>query len=248
MGYSYYTIFFSTEKNGNGLATCANGKDPTCGTGDLLLACARHFPILADLRATLEHWSQKIKGADLYSPFVRATKVRLALLAIERGVKPQKDLFAVEHLFPRIQVCATLASEELIPGGTCIVINPPYTLVQAPKTCTWTSGLVTQAALFLEKCVKNALPETKIVAILPDVLRTGSRYVRWRECIEKYAKIEEVKLVGCFDASTDVDIFICKLLVSHNLSKRGVDWWISNPILDKPTRRVDDYFEVRVGQ
>lgn len=221
--------------------------DPTCGAGDLLLACARHFPILADLRATLEYWSQKIKGADLYSPFVRVTKVRLALLAIERGAKLQEQLFKIDHLFPRIQVCDTLASDEIISKGTCIVINPPYTMAQAPKTCKWTSGLVTQAALFLEKCVKNALPGTKIVAILPDVLRTGSRYVKWRECIESYAKIEEIKLIGCFDASTDIDTFFCKLLVNHNIPKKGVNWWFSNPIFDRPIRKVDDYFEVRVG-
>src|SRR5260370_36345176 len=120
-------------------------------------------------------------------------------------------------------------------------------MIQAPNTCKWNAGLVTEAALFLEKCVKNALPGAKIVAILPDVLRTGSRYVRWRECIEKYAKIEEVKLAGCFDASTDVDTFVCKLLVSNNASKGGLDWWISNPVLDRSTRKVDDYFEVRVG-
>ncbi len=40
--------------------------DPACGVGDLLLACARRLPILEDLETTLEYWSLRLKGADLY--------------------------------------------------------------------------------------------------------------------------------------------------------------------------------------
>jgi len=222
--------------------------DPACGVGDLLLACARRFPILEDLETTLEDWSRRLKGADLYQQFIEATKVRLLLLAIERGAKIQNSIPSVDHIFPGIQVRDTLATEEdSFFKEDCIVINPPYTMVQAPDTCTWSSGLVSQAALFVEKYVKNASNGTKIAAILPDVLRTGTRYTKWREHIEKYAKLEELKLVGCFDALTDVDIFICKLVVEGNSSKKSAAWWLSETKLDKPDRKVDDYFEVRVG-
>lgn len=221
--------------------------DPACGVGDLLLACARHFPILEDLEATLENWGYRLKGADLYPQFIKATKTRLLLLAIRRGAKIQNQIPPIERLFPEIQVRDTFTTEEESFKEGCIVINPPYTMIQAPSTCTWTSGLVCQAALFLEKYVENASSEIKIAAILPDVLRTGTRYIKWREHIEKYAKIEELKLAGCFDALTDVDIFICKLQVDNKSFKTGADWWISDTKLDKPFRKVDDYFEVRVG-
>ncbi len=221
--------------------------DPACGAGDLLLACARHLPISDDLGTTLSNWNYRLRGADLYQPFIRATKIRLLLLAIERGSRLHAPSLELEQLFPDIQVCNTLSSEEVILDNICVIINPPYTMVETPKTCTWTSGLVSQAALFLEKYVKDASPGTQIVAILPDVLRTGTRYRKWRERIEQYAKIEEVELVGCFDTLTDVDTFICNLRVGKNASERGIDWWTSKENIDKTTERVGDYFEVRVG-
>lgn len=126
--------------------------DPACGAGDLLLACARYFPISQNLEETLLNWNSRLKGADLFSSFIRATKIRLLLLAIERGSTHATQLPAPDYLFSEIQVRDTLITEETFTNKICIVINPPYTLVQAPKTCLWASGLVSQAALFLEKC------------------------------------------------------------------------------------------------
>jgi hypothetical protein len=221
--------------------------DPACGAGDLLLACARHLPVSGDLETTLNQWNYRLRGADLYQPFTRATKIRLLLLAIERSSQLHAPSLRLEQLFPDIQVRDTLSSEEAILDNVCIVINPPYTMVETPKTCTWTSGLVSQAALYLEKYVKYATPGTKIAAILPDVLRTGTRYRKWRERIEQYAKIEEVELTGCFDPLTDVDTFICSLCVGKNVAERGGDWWTSRKEIDNTTKRVGDCFEVRVG-
>jgi N-6 DNA Methylase len=224
-----------------------NVYDPACGVGDLLLACARHFPISEDLTTTLKDWNKRLGGGDLYSAFIRATKVRLLLLAIERGSLPHTQPPLLEHLFSQIQVRDALAQEEIIPQKICIVINPPYTMVQAPKTCTWASGLVSHAALFLEKYVYSASPGTKIVAILPDVLRTGSRYIRWRAHIEKCAKIEKIELLGCFDTLTDVNTFVCQLTVGSFLVEKGMSWWVSKAKDDQPVKTVGEYFEVRVG-
>ncbi len=221
--------------------------DPACGAGDLLLACARHLSVSYDLETTLSDWNYRLRGADLYQPFTRATKIRLLLLAIERGSQLRVPSLRLEQLFSDIQVRDTLSSKEVILDDVCIVINPPYTMIETPKACTWTSGLVSQAALFLEKYVKDASPGTKIAAILPDVLRTGTRYRKWRECIEHYAKIEEIELAGCFDPLTDVDTFICCLRVGKNVSERDVDWWAARKDRDNTAERVGDYFEVRVG-
>src|SRR5947209_7011337 len=150
--------------------------DPACGVGDLLLACARHLPVSEDLETTLSDWNYRLRGTDLYQPFIRAAKIRLLLLALERGSQLRAPTLRLEQLFSNIQTGDTFSSKEVILDNICIVINPPYTMVETPKTCTWTSGLVSQAALFLEKYVRDASPGTKIAAILPDVLRTGSRY------------------------------------------------------------------------
>lgn len=221
--------------------------DPACGVGDLLLACARHLPVSEDLETTLCDWNYRLRGADLYQPFIRAAKIRLLLLAIERGSQLHAPFLTLEQLFSNIQTDDTFSSKEVILDNMCIVINPPYTMVETPKMCTWSSGLVSQAALFLEKYVRDASPGTKIAAIFPDVLRTGSRYRKWREYIEQYAKIEEIELAGCFDPLTDVDTFICCLRVGKNVSERSVDWWAARKERDSTAQRVGDYFEVRVG-
>lgn len=221
--------------------------DPTCGAGDLLLACARHLPIADDLETTLSNWNRQLKGADLYHQFTKVAKIRLLLLAVERGSRLHTQPLILQDIFPDIQVRNTLISEKMILDKVCIIINPPYSMVEAPETCTWTSGLVSQAALYLEKCVKDASPGAKIVAILPDVLRTGTRYRKWRGCIEQYATIEKIELAGCFDALTDIDIFICYLIVENNSPKKDVDWWASEENTDQAIKKVDDYFEVRVG-
>lgn len=221
--------------------------DPACGLGDLLLACARHFPILEDLGSTLEEWSHKLKGCDLYPQFIRATKARLVLLAIGRGAQAHSTIPTFKELFPQIGVCDSLSPQSRIPTADCIVINPPYSMVPAPDECTWTAGSVSQAALFLEKCIEDASPGTKIVAILPDVLRTGSRYLKWRNHIENNARVESIEIVGRFDALTDIDVFIARLTVGANEHRRGRDWWNSDPNIETPAKTVGDYFEVRVG-
>lgn len=137
--------------------------DPACGAGDLLLACARHLPISDDLETTLSNWNFWLRGADLYQPFIRVAKIRLLLLAIERGSRLHTQSLRPEQMFSNIQVRDTLASEEVIVDRAYIIINPPFTMVETPKTCTWTSGLVSQAALFLEKYVKSASPGTKLL-------------------------------------------------------------------------------------
>lgn len=85
------------------------------------------------------------------------------------------------------------------------------------------------------------------MAILPDVLRTGSRYTKWRKTIEKCAKIEEIELLGRFDALTDVNIFICRLVIEETTIKDRPSWWTSKANFNHSPQKIGDYFEVRVG-
>lgn len=218
--------------------------DPTCGVGNLLLACAKHFPIKEDLAATLNLWGGRLKGFDLHPEFIRATKARLALLAIKRGARSQTKRLSLEHIFPNIHISDGLAKNSL--HTNCIVINPPYSLVQAPDKCTWSSGKVSQAALFLEKYVSDALPSTRIVALLPDVLRTGSRYIKWRKLIEKSSEIEGIEIIGQFDRLTDIDVFILRLKTGSSMANRTAQWW-DNDKFKLTGKSIGDLFKVSIG-
>lgn len=59
--------------------------DPAYGAGDLLVACARHFSTRDSGQATLQSWGWRVIGYDLNADFIRATKARLALSALQQG-------------------------------------------------------------------------------------------------------------------------------------------------------------------
>ena len=37
-----------------------------------------------------------------------------------------------------------------------IVVNPPFSYGEAPRDCDWANGRVSQAASFMDSCIKNA--------------------------------------------------------------------------------------------
>ena len=59
--------------------------DPTCGVGDLLLAIARRMKVGSTASGTLALWGNQLIGCDISSVFVRATRARLAILAMQRA-------------------------------------------------------------------------------------------------------------------------------------------------------------------
>ncbi len=222
-------------------------RDPACGTGNLLLACARHLPIKSDINDTITAWGNQLHGHDIHPEFVRATKLRLLLLAIERGAKGAIPDTDISNLFPHIKESDYLADSCLLKSND-IVVNPPYSIVQAPAQCTWASGIISNAALFMEKCVTTADPNTKIVALLPDVLRTGSRYSKWRELISTHAKIESINIVGQFDKLTDIDVFLLRMTTTGLLNEQTNNiWWNVSEKINSPINIISDCFNVNVG-
>lgn len=222
--------------------------DPACGAGDLLISAARRLPISQNLNETLSRWGKQLHGHDLHSEFIRTTKARLILTAFERGIKFDKTTAeSFEHLFPNIKEANGLSDHTHYPQASCILINPPYNQVKVPKECTWAGGKVSAAALFLDVCVSKSNPGTKIIAILPDVLRSGTFYQHWRENMESKAKIEKIELFGKFDKWTEVDVFILTLTVSDSVhvSTPLPDWWT---VRTETGPTVADFFEVSVGR
>jgi hypothetical protein len=217
--------------------------DPACGAGDLLVAVARYLPLARNLEMTLADWGGRLAGFDLQPLLVRAAKTRLALLAICRGVRRgSKNGLDLDQLFPHISVCDGTTPWQLPQGPLCVLLNPPFTRVTSPPGCRWAAGSVSQAALFIEACLRQTVRPLQIHAILPDVLRTGSRYERWRKFVSQTASVGDVARLGVFDPCTDVDVFTARFEVPGG--KSASDWGAP---LKTANGTVSDQFEIRVG-
>lgn len=220
--------------------------DPACGVGDLLLAAARNLPVGGDLAETLQIWGERLMGFDIHAEFVRATKVRLLLLAVLRSSSIKGPAIPnLAELFPMICKRDFLVCPQEVAKASHILINPPYNQLTAPSECSWGNRRVSAAALFMDACVLNASPRTEIGAILPDVLRSGSYYERWRERIAYLSDELRVRTCGQFDNWTDVHVFMLKLVKGQSSKEGSPIWWDRARQAHKG--KLSDYFRVHVG-
>ena len=224
--------------------------DPACGAGDLLLSCAENLPIYEDIGKTIADWGGKLYGNDTQDIFVRAARARLVLAAFARGARKQEEQEeqgpSLHTVFPNLlQQDSLLTPLKANPAD--IVLNPPFVSLIAGRDCEWGSGSISAAALFVEMCVTTSSPGTRIVAILPDVLRTGTRYERWRKLIAEHVELRRVDIYGPFDPQADVDVFILELLVrpSRVISAGTNSTW--GGFENGSHEKVGNYFSVSVG-
>lgn len=218
--------------------------DPAAGAGDLLIEVARHLPVEQDLSRTLRYWGHVLYGRDLEPMFVRLAKARLVLLAVRRGaIAKTFGTDGLEDVLPEIKVGDGL--ELLAQGwsGGHIVMNPPFTYRRASEDTSWASGRTSVAAMFLAAAVAGAQPGTRITAILPDVIRAGSRYGRLREFVDARFQMSSADPYGQFDAWTDIDVFILRGAVKRCepiIAETG--WWQYNN-----GETLGDRCDIRVG-
>jgi hypothetical protein len=177
--------------------------DPACGAGDLLLAAASHFGSNDDPQSRLHQWQQRIHGRDLVEEFVLSARLRLVW-----ATKASHELSNPLGFFPSIRRECSLSSTSRYEFATHVLLNPPYTLVPAPAECQWRTGRVNAAALFMEHIVQQCTPGTRIGAVLPDVLRSGTGYEEWRRLIARSVHIDKVQAIGRFARWADVDVFL----------------------------------------
>lgn len=217
--------------------------DPACGAGDLLLRWAEHLPIQPSLEETIEHWGTLLYGIDLHPEFIAATKRRLALSAIARGSKFVRQSFNLDSAFPHIYRADFLANHRFHEGPLTILLNPPFSQQVPKEIVSWSNGKVSQAALFFIKCLSEINEGQRVVAILPDVLRSGSRYEKWRTLVSEMFRPLRLESIGRFSASADVDVFILDGKVTR-LATNTIEW-------TKPTQsddcNLDSICEIRVG-
>ena len=205
--------------------------------------CRSDLPVRDSLSATLDLWGERLAGFDVDPRFILATKARLVLSARWRT----KDAWhctlpALSPLFPGIVVGDGLTQQlPVSQPRTRVVMNPPFTLTQGASSCPWSSGRVSAAAVFTHRWVDYLPPGSEVVALLPDVLRSGTRYARWRETITSSSQILERQQLKQFSPNVDVDVFILVLRVGAN-QDQPYDWWStgSSPSV------IHDLFDVRV--
>lgn len=216
--------------------------DPTCGAGDLLLAAARLLPTRENLQDTLAAWGCNLRGADTQSTFVRLARCRLILLACARFPGQRVDAPSTS-LFPHLvvqdgtQFLAVHGS-----AATHVLLNPPYTINRASSP-DWAAGGISNAALFTAWSIDATPTGTLVCAVLPDVLRTGTRYSRWREYVSARVTDPSQEVYGLFDNHTDVDVFILRGRTEAASEKKYL--WTEEP--SQAWRAVADDFAVAVG-
>lgn len=219
--------------------------DPACGAGNLLLAAAKKLPIEPGLTATLTSWGHRLAGFDLHRQFILATHLRLAVLALSRGaIFDLSGPVSLATFFPDIRLGDGLREIATLQNIVGLIINPPFANIVAPASCRWADGRVTKAALFFDRCLKVLPANASISAVLPDVLRSGSRYQRWREAMEKRAAVVAIRPMGNFKTA-DVDVFLLEMRMhgaGQHPTRRG-SWWTKSSARSS----LGERFTVHVG-
>jgi hypothetical protein len=222
--------------------------DPACGMGDLLIAAALRLPLENTVLATLCKWGSQLHGIDLHEQFVRGTRLRIALLARLRHQAtafPKCDLAAV---LPNIRVGNGLDERQSYRRATHVLLNPPFSMIEGrslPESLRMRGdGGVSAATAFVLTALENQGETTVLASILPEVLRTGATYGRWRARVEELASLRRVCSLGHFGDFADVDVFLLRAIRRRGSAKQSVSSWSQHKL---SSRTVEDRFAVRVG-
>lgn len=224
--------------------------DPSCGAGNLLLAIAKTYPLKGSVLETLRFWGLRFGGCDLNESFILATKLRLIALAFQRHELhrvTKRELDGYLKLFSLFEVGDYLESV-LGSEFDCIVANPPFGHITAPAGTEWSTGRTQQAGVFIAKALRVAKSGQKLTAVLPDVLRSGTRYERWRRFVEGNSTVKALDVHGRFSRTVDVDVFLLSVVQSDEENDSAVDKWqsiVRDESLDYV--KLSSVFEVRVG-
>jgi hypothetical protein len=216
--------------------------DCACGAGNLLIS-VMDVLYKSDCASDLE---KRLLGTDIHHEFVEAAQLRLFInRLLEQDILPH--IGNNERPFAsKIIVGDGLENNSFYQKATNIVINPPFNLITPNCELSWSKGKVSAAALFMDRVIQYTNPGVSIIAILPDVLRSGSRYEKWRSLVIKECNIEKVKLLGQFDKHADVDVFALKLTKRKKAISIGTNTTLKT-YETKTNQVVEDLFDVKVG-
>lgn len=205
------------------LATIASGSvivDPACGAGDLLTPAVEHI-------RTLELRNVTVRGCDIDADLAR---VATAQLRRALGAAPA----AIEGLIQDF-----LEDASCVEDATHVVLNPPFIPIVVNET--WASGKTNAAAVFTVRALELMRPGTRLLAVLPDVLRSGSRYAAWRRLVASLARLNRVEALDVFDEHADVHVFVLDATVGEATSPAS--WTPTAP----SALTLGHFADVRVG-
>lgn len=215
--------------------------DPTCGAGNLLIETSRQLGMEASLTLTLEKWGKVLWGFDLHESFIVATKLRIVLEAIRRGASQDCSLDKALEFLPNIRVKdAMLVDENHVETVTHTIMNPPFISWKSPQDNYWKLGKVNAAGIIFDHYLRLLREGSEINAILPEVLRSGSRYEGFRNFVSSKMSAS-CNIWGRFNAKTDVDVFVLCGIVQQNESSILWHAKVENYI------QLSDLYDVRVG-
>lgn len=216
--------------------------DPACGAGNLLLSCLNFLPVEQRLGSTLRLWGVILHGYDLHDEFITATKLRIIHKAIQRvEIVDLEDIEEMMSFLPNI-IKDNYFSSTGINNYSHIFMNPPFIKIRPEHDIEWAKGAINSASLFVEKSLSELCFDGIFIAILPEVLYSGTRYKMWREFLARNLSGIEVSQRARFDKKTDVDTFILSGIKALNNSDHS---WLET----KKTKRdiVEEFFNISVG-
>lgn len=155
-----------------------------------------------------------VSGGDQLDLLARVAARRLALWLAVDGSSDDSDLTNITF-----NAGDAFAENANWSGQDIVLINPPYTLQALDRPTSWASGTVTAAAPFVMSALERCDDGTRVAAILPDVLRSGTRYEKWRRAIERQARVAAIDVYGQFDRWTNVDVFVAHLEIARSRSR-----------------------------
>lgn len=215
--------------------------DPSVGNGDLLVEVCLALPLGESPVQTLEQWSARLAAIDLRLSFLRIAWNRVQSIAFQRhGQKlPEGHSMALPKSFKHGD--ALQIDLELRPGD-CLLMNPPYQRVQLPVNSELGRGKRSAAALHLERMLKISPVGVGVVALVPDVMRSGTLYSEFRKALRSHVDLKRFAAFGNFGAHADVDVAVIVGITSDgSLPKAEVDPGDCHRVT------VGDFFEVSVG-
>lgn len=216
--------------------------DAACGVCNLLIATANYL----HKRNIQPDNKNHLLGTDIHNEFVIAAKLRLQMNNLLLLPNKTFNLLKQKQGY-LIQRKNGLVSNQFYKIATHIFINPPFNQEKVDEKLEWGSGKVSMAAVFMEKAILFANPGTTIMAILPDVLRSGTRYQKWRHMLEKNCVIEKIELLGLFDEYADVDVYAISVTKRLQPFESPSNFLTDEFSQIASPKTLKDIFDIRVG-
>ena len=198
--------------------------DPTCGAGNLLIECSRKLGVGGTLSETLQVWGSILYGFDIHESFIEASKLRLIIEALSRGVKKDCSIEQAISYLKNIKIQdALLVDKNDLKDISHVVMNPPFSIWQSPNKYYWKSGKINAAGVVFDLFLRILPKGCSLVAILPDVLRSGSRYNLFRDFCSLNLQAKCIQW-GRFNSKTDVDVFLLSGTLTSDENLKKIQW------------------------